>query len=122
MSSTLPQEFEKVLFQIEQQLGLVFEAVHDGDPAALEAASGNLRQISIDFSRMLDDQPQPLFGKEAQARLKKIAKDMVVLREGMARRMVGVERSLDVLMPEARRATTYAKPGGAYRSVSSRLQ
>ena len=110
----LSQEFEKSLSQIEQQLSAVFEAIHRGDPVTLEVASDGLRQVSIDFSRMMDDRPETLSDQGIKRRLKKIVKDMVILRENLMRRMVGVTRSLDVLMPEARHTATYAKPVGSH--------
>lgn len=118
----LPAEIEKPLSLIELQCEAVAAAVASGEPQALEGASDALRQAAVDFVGLMDSQVGALqAGPELRTRLKKLATQLTIQREGLIRRSVVVERALHAMVP-ATRKSTYAPPVGrasGYKAFSA---
>jgi hypothetical protein len=88
-----------------------------GEPVALEAASGTLRQAAIEFSALLQRlAPADLKNPDLKLRLKKIAEGMATQRTGLIRRTALVEMALNAVVPASLNAT-YAQAAGPYGSA-----
>lgn len=118
----LPADIEKPLALIELQCEAVAAGVASGEPQALEGASEALRQAAVDFHAFMESQGGALqAGPELRARLKKLATQLTIQREGLIRRSVVVERALHAMVP-ATRKSTYAPPAGrasGYKAFSA---
>ena len=113
----IPAHLEKTLAEVEFHFKAVSAALVSGDPAALEAASGSLRQIAIDFSAVLQGlAPSDLKNQDLKLRLKKIAEGMATQRSSLIRRTALVEMALNAIVP-ASRSATYAQATGPYGSA-----
>lgn len=107
---------EKSLSDVELRFNEVAQSLVSGDPIALEAASGVLRQTAINFSALLQTlSPQERQDKDLTLRLKKIAESTAALKDGLFRRAALVEMALNAVVP-ATQKTTYAKATGPYGS------
>lgn len=115
----LPPELETALSRIERQLESISTAVGQGDTVALEALSGNLRQIVVDFSGLVEGRHEAFASIESQQRLKKVAQNLASQREGLIRRSASVERALHALIP-AMDAATYVQPAASPSYSSGR--
>ncbi len=106
----------------------VSQALLDGDPAAVEAASRDLHRSSLSLAGAL----QPRQGKLTQApevreRLATVVQNMAMHREALLRRSAMVERSLHSIVPATRKSTyggaaPYGhnpKQSGAFRLLSA---
>lgn len=100
-AAALSPKLDAALSQIERQLEAISTAAgyDGGDPVALEALGGVLRQLVLDFAGLVEGQPQAFASAQSQQRLKKIAQSLSSQREGMIRRSASVERALNALMP-----------------------
>lgn len=117
----LPAELEKPLALMELQCQAVAAAVASGNPLDLEAASQALRETAVDFSAFMGQlQGAAEAGPQLRARLKKLATNLGVQREGLLRRSALIERGLNALVPSTQK-TTYAPAGraGMYRGFAS---
>lgn len=113
----LPPLIEEKLAQVEHRFSTLSVAIVNGDLLVLESASDDFRQITLEFSRFLQRlEPATLRQQGLKIRLKRIAEGMQQQREALHRRMVGVERGLRILLPEAPSAATYAQASGPYQS------
>lgn len=113
----IPAHLEKALAELEFHVNTVSAALVSGEPVALEAASGALRQAAIDFSALLQRlAPSDLKNQDLKLRLKKIAEGLTTQRTSLIRRTALVEMALNAIVP-ASRDTTYAQAAGPYGSV-----
>lgn len=112
-TAALPADLEAALSKIEKQLAAISTAVEQGDHAVLGSLGGDLRQILLDFSLLVDGRAEEFSSTQSQLRLKQIAQSLSSQREGLIRRSVGVERALQALMPASTDAATYVQPVAA---------
>jgi hypothetical protein len=125
----LPAEIEKPLSRIELQCEAVAAAVASGEPQAIEAGGGALKQMAVDFSALMAQWPESEnVGRELRVRMKKLAGRLTIQRENLIRRSVVVERTLHAMVPATRTsASTQAgqylgaagRASGAYKSFSA---
>jgi hypothetical protein len=113
----LPAHIEHALVEVELHFSDVSTALISGEPLALAAASGALRQASVDFSALLQRlSPHDLQNGDFKLRLKRIAVGMASQRESLIRRSALVEMALNAIVP-ATQSTTYARTAGPYGSA-----
>lgn len=112
-TASLPADLEAAVSRIERQLAAISTAVEQGDHAVLEPLGGDLRQILLDFSSLVEGRAEEFSNTQSQLRLKQIAQSLSSQREGLIRRSVGVERALQALMPATAGAATYVQPSTA---------
>lgn len=113
--TTPSASFDQSLTRIERQLEQAEQALGQGDPARLEAAGGELQRATLELNELFEGRRGVLAPPEARQRLQRIAARMAAAREGLIRQAAHVERSLGVLLPQAKNPATYAKPAVARR-------
>lgn len=112
----LASHIEVSLADIEWQFNQVTAALISGEPLALVAASGALRQAAMNFAALLQRlTPAERRHKELKLRLKRLADGLVFQRESLIRRSVLVDRALNAMVP-ATRNSTYTQSAGPYGS------
>lgn len=114
----LPQELDQPLAQIELQLDSLAEAVGQGDALRLEAVSASLQRISLELAQLVEGRYEALASPQSRRRLQRISDLMAIQRESLIRQAASVERTLGVLIPATKSATTYGKPLGAPRYLA----
>ena len=117
----LPAELEKPLALMELQCQAVATAVASGNPIDLEAASQALRETAVDFSAFMGQlEGAAMAGPQLRIRLKKLATNLGIQREGLLRRSAMIERGLNALVPSTQKSTyAPAGRGSAYRGFAS---
>lgn len=112
-----PAHIEEALAGVELVFNDVAAALESGEPVALVAASGAMRQAAIDFAGLLQSlTPVDLNNKNLKARVKKLADGMATQRESLIRHTVMVEMALNTVVPSTRNAT-YAGASTPYGSA-----
>lgn len=110
--STMPLDSQ--LSQFETQLASLSAALLRNNTDELQAASAQLHSMTLGLSKVLQQvaviirQSPP-----AQLRIKKIAATLGLVRQGLIRQSVGVDRALAALVP-ATQNNTYAPSNGVY--------
>ncbi len=109
-----PAELDQMLTQIERQCQTLAGAVSQGDPDEVCVSSAALQKLAVDTSHFFAAQPsQALTSQANRARLKHIAKCLVLQREQLFRRSAVNERALQALVPATSEAG-YAQLAGPY--------
>jgi hypothetical protein len=110
----MPPHINAALIRIEHQMQSVSTALIEGEPSKLESVAISLCDVSRALHALLSDiNPSHLTNQDVERRLRSLAAVMTVLREGLSRRSVSVERALICMLPSSQ-APTYAKSAGAY--------
>jgi hypothetical protein len=121
-----PQQLaDDALTAVEQQLGAVTEALRTGEPVALESAAQQLRSVSVAMSQTLG---AAIAGGKLERpmadRVRRVAQQMNLQREQLARRSLLVERALATVLPHAPigDGATYSRDAGPGKfGVAARL-
>ena len=110
----MPPHINAALTQIEHQMHAVSIALIEGEPGKLESVAVSLCEVSRGVHGLLSDiNSSHLTNQDVECRLRSLSAAMAVLREGLSRRSVSVERALICMLPSSQ-APTYAKSAGAY--------
>lgn len=105
---------DAALARIEHQLQEVSAALIQGEPSKLESASVNLCEVSRGLHALLSSiSSTPQKNQDLERQLRSLVETMTLLREGLSRRAVSVERALVCMLP-ASQSPTYTKSSGAY--------
>jgi len=105
---------DAALVRIEHQLQEVSAALIQGEPGKLQSVAVNLCEVSRGLHGLLSSiSSTPQKNQDLGHRLRSLVETMTVLREGLSRRSVSVERALVSMMP-ASQAPTYTKSSGVY--------
>lgn len=104
------------LFELEQQLLHITDAVNRGEVQALEASSTALRDAASALLTTLHHTgSHEAHAALAQRRLKQLATSLAIQRAGMMRRAALVEQTLQAMVPGALNQTYAPSPYGAAR-------
>jgi hypothetical protein len=104
-------QIQATLSRIEHEVGVVSLALTDGEPIRLESVSKDLCAVSRELHGLLthfNDSLNRNLGLEQ--RLKALISSISVLREGLSRRTVSIDRALFHMLPSAQ---TPIYPGSA---------
>ncbi len=101
------------LDQMESELAQLRASLRDGDPALVQSASTIFQRLTVDFLQMSNELGRTRSSTPARMqRIKRLAQDVVGLREILLRRMAYVDRALAVIVPVTQK-NTYAAAGPA---------
>lgn len=112
--------FDLRLADTEAQLDKLSQLLVHGDAPAYAAAAAVLRQQVLQLAQSSGQQAQPLPTAQAQ-RLQRLARLLTRQRDQLARRAVGVERSLAVLLPQPQPTYQALHPGGGFGPAAPRI-
>lgn len=107
--------FEQRLQRLESLLGTLSQAMLAGEPVALEEKSAELRHAVVDFSQTCSGEVTHA-DLETRLRLQRVAAGLARQREGLLRRTVTVERSLQSLLPGRIQSTTFGVANSSARA------
>ncbi|MBK7002168.1 MAG: hypothetical protein IPH35_20080 [Rhodoferax sp.] len=101
------------LDQLESELVQLRASLGDGDPTLVQSASTRFQRLAVDFLQMSNEMGRVRSSTPARMqRIKRLAQDVVGLREILLRRTAYVDRALAVIVPGTQK-TTYAAAGPA---------
>ncbi len=113
-------DLEGALSAVETQLSALADALKQRDAAATEAASAALHRalmVAVDQStRAARNGGMP---PALRRRLAMAGGQVAALREAIARATVSLDKSIEILLPEAAQAPVYGAQGNPWRSASS---
>jgi hypothetical protein len=105
---------DAALIRIEHALQEAARALIEGEPGPIESAAVNLCDVSRRLHALNPSiNSNSLNSQDMRCRLRTLAETMAVLREGLSRRSVSVERALSCMLP-ASQSPTYTKTSSAY--------
>lgn len=108
MTHTVLEVLDQQLDQLESELVRLRASLMDGDPTLVQSASTSFQRLAVDFLQMTDEMGRVRASTPARMqRIKRLAQDVVGLREILLRRAAYVDRALAVIVPGAQK-TTYA--------------
>lgn len=108
------QPLEIHLSKIDADVDSLSKAALSEHPVQLVQAASSLQALTIELSRLVGTASKhSAFPHALRLRLQATAAKLSVVREGMVRQNVGVERALATLVPATERQT-YAPKLGAY--------
>jgi len=107
-------QIQATLSRIEHEVGVVLLALTDGEPIRLESVSKDLCAVSRELHGLLTSFDASLNRDQGlQQRLKALTASISVLREGLSRRTVSIDRALLHVLPSAQ-ASIYPGSAGPY--------
>ncbi len=114
----LPELIEQQFQSLAQQVEMLDAALVQGDVAALEAASQAVRQAAVSLHALAQRLPLDEAGRtEFRQRLLPLSQGLGQQRGNLARRAVGVDRALEIMLPQSREST-YAPESATYGSAT----
>lgn len=113
MTHTVLAVLDQQLDRLESELVQLRASLMDGDPTLVQSASTGFQRLAVDFLQMANEMGRVHASTPARMqRIRRLAQDVVGLREILLRRAAYVDRALAVIVPGAQK-TTYAAAGPA---------
>lgn len=113
-------DLEAALSAVEAQLAELAEALKLRDAAATEAASAALhRALTLAVDRSTRAARNGGMPPALRRRLAMAGGQVAALREAIARATVSLDKSIEILLPEATKAPVYGAQGNPWRTTSS---
>jgi hypothetical protein len=113
-------DLESALTAVEGQLAALAEALKQHDANATEAASSALhRALTVAVDRSTRAARNGGMPPALRRRLAMAGGQVAALREAIARATVSLDKSLEILLPEAVPASVYGAQGNPWRAASS---
>lgn len=102
---------ESLLVEVERQLDVVDAGLLAAEPAGLQSACNDLRDVAVSFARVLEAAlSAEVFDQAFRRRIDAVAQRLATQRQSIARRNVVVERALASIFSPAADAT-YGRTG-----------